>query len=153
MHKEIERKFRITKINKKLLKKGAKISQGYLCMAPEVRIRIEDRSGFLTIKSKGGIVRREYEYRIPLRDARALYGMCQWRLQKTRYKLDVMHVDIFSGKLKGLILAEVELKKKNQKVKLPQDLEYYEVTGRELYKNCRLATLPQKPPIRKTSRQ
>lgn len=75
MSKEIERKFRVTRIDKKLLKKGTKITQGYLSISPEVRVRIKGNRGFLTVKSEGDIERKEYEYRIPLKDAKKLLQM------------------------------------------------------------------------------
>lgn len=141
MSKEIERKFRVTKIDKKLLKKGTKIIQGYLSISPEVRVRIKGNRGFLTVKSEGDIERKEYEYRIPLKDAKKLLQMCRWKLEKTRYKLRNFEIDIFKGKLKGLILAEIELTRKDHKVTLPSWLDGYEVTYEKSYKNKYLAKM------------
>jgi CYTH domain-containing protein len=141
MAKEIERKYRITKINKKLLKRGIKIFQGYLSIKPEVRIRIKGSQGYITIKSSGSIARDEFEYEIPLRDVRTLYRMCPYRLEKTRYKVGQFEIDVFEGKLKGLILAEIELEYKNKKIKLAVGIEGYEVTHNKDYKNKNLATL------------
>lgn len=141
MAKEIERKFRVTRIDKKLLKKGTKITQGYLSISPEIRVRIKGNRGFLTVKSEGDIERDEYEYKIPLKDATKLLRMCRWKLEKTRYKLGKFEIDVFEDKLKGLILSEIELKNKNGKLKLPTAINCYEVTSNKNYKNKNLARI------------
>ena len=65
MAKKIERKYLIkNEAWKKRAKEGKILKQGYLNTDPErtVRIRLEDKRGILTIKSKNvGITRNEYE--------------------------------------------------------------------------------------------
>lgn len=124
---EIERKFLIK--DKKQIPKGntTKIKQGYLSVDQErvVRVRIRDEKGYLTIKGKAnGIERTELEYEIPKNDAEVLLKMSlDVPIEKTRtvIQVDGLHweVDIFEGENKGLVLAEVELTHKNQKVDLP----------------------------------
>lgn len=128
---EIERKFLVdhSKWNPKDI--GKKMKQGYLSVVPErtVRIRITDEEAYLTIKGKSvGIKRTEFEYKIPTKEAIELMKMClDYPIEKTRYfeKRDdvVWEIDIFEGKNKGLILAEVELKNETQYINLPPWIE------------------------------
>ena len=118
MAKEIERKFLV---NKELFKpngNGEYIAQGYLSSNVEhtVRVRIKKDCGFLCIKGKNeGIIRNEFEYEIPLSDARELLKMCEPAIiVKNRYIINIENsiweVDVFEGDNEGLIVAEIELK-------------------------------------------
>ena len=142
---EIERKFLVSpeKLSKIRLTDGEKISQGYLSTDIEktVRVRIKKNRGFLSVKTKNiGIVRNEFEYEIPVPDAEELLKLCDPKiLTKIRYKVEyenhVWEVDIFEGKLAGLILAEVEINSPDESVKIPSwadkevsdDPKYYNV--------------------------
>ena len=94
MAKEIERKFLVNAEKIKFVEfdGGEKIIQGYLSLEPEktVRVRLKDNSGFLTIKGKNvGITRNEFEYKIPVEDARELLKMCEPNvLEKVRKKIN-----------------------------------------------------------------
>ncbi len=143
---EIERKFLVDaeKLSALALSNGEKIAQGYLCAEPAriVRIRIKNNRGFLTIKTANvGIVRREFEYEIPLADAEELLKICPKILSKTRYKIahagHIFEVDIFEGRHAGLILAEVELAAAEEFVELP-DWIGDEVSGDPRYYNSQL---------------
>ena len=58
---EIERKYLIKVLPENLTSyKNHKIEQGYLCTEPVVRIRRQDDEYYLTYKSKGLMVREEY---------------------------------------------------------------------------------------------
>lgn len=142
---EIERKFLINaeKLSEINLIDGEKISQGYLSTDIEktVRVRIKKNRGFLSAKTKNiGIVRSEFEYEIPVEDAEELLKLCGTKvLSKTRYKVEyknhIWEVDIFEGKLSGLILAEVEINSSDEFVEIPSwagkevsdDPKYYNV--------------------------
>lgn len=90
------------------------IEQGYLNTAPVVRIRRQDDEYYLTYKSKGLMVREEYnlpltkdayEHLLPKIDGR--------RITKKRYLIPMdsgltIELDVFEGDLSPLILAEVE---------------------------------------------
>ena len=90
---EIERKFLVDKIPADLEKYSHKeLEQGYLCREPVVRVRREGEAYVLTYKSKGLMVREEYN--LPL--------------NKEAYEHLKIELDIFHGKHEGLILAEVE---------------------------------------------
>jgi CYTH domain-containing protein len=114
--KEIERKFLVRDRGIIEGHLGARIVQGYLAAEPmTVRVRIKEAEAFLTLKSKGGIERDEYEFPIDLRVARELLERhCGGRVvHKTRYRIPngrhIAEVDVFEGHLAGLVLAEIEL--------------------------------------------
>lgn len=121
---EIERKFLVDKNLWATLVKPipAKIAQGYLSKEPEktIRVRIKGNKGFLTIKGKTkGITRSEFEYEIPLSDAEELLqSFTDKALNKDRYEIPfegkVWEVDVFHGKLDGLVLAEIELQSEDE---------------------------------------
>ncbi len=143
---EIEHKYLVKNDNYKSMAKGSShIIQGYLCREPErtVRVRIRDDRGYLTVKGKNhGAARAEFEYQIPVGDARALLGLCvPPLLDKIRHVVPfaghVWEVDEFRGDRAGLVTAEIEL---------PDDAEPYEipdfigenVTGVAAYYNSNL---------------
>lgn len=143
---EIERKFLVDekKLPAQILTCGEKISQGYLSVEPgrTVRVRIKGERGFLTIKSANvGIVRQEFEYEIPLEDAEEILKLCEKVLEKVRYKVEyaghIWEVDIFGGRLAGLILAEVELTAPKEILELPDWLGT-EVSDNPKYFNSNL---------------
>lgn len=144
---EIERKFLVDaeKLSEIHLTGGEKISQGYLSTDIEktVRVRIKKNQGFLSVKTKNiGIVRREFEYEIPLADAEELLKLCGKNiLSKVRYEIEfedhVWEVDIFEGRHAGLILAEVEIKSPDELVKIPSWVGE-EVSGDSRYYNVNL---------------
>lgn len=145
MSLEIERKFLVDakKIAKLNLRDGEKICQGYLSTSPTVRVRIRNNRGYLTVKSATqGIVRNEFEYEIPLRDAEEILKLCEHSLEKTRYKIKfaghIFELDIFEGRHAGLILAEVEMKSPDEVVRLPHWIGK-EVSNDPRYYNSNLA--------------
>jgi adenylate cyclase len=150
MSTEIERKFLVTDNAWRALASGVKYRQGYLNSTEErtVRVRTIDDKGFLTIKGiTTGASRAEYEYEIPAADADAMLNdLCEKPLiEKSRYKIDfggfVWEVDEFFGENQGLILAEVELAREDQKFEIP-DWIGEEVTGDPRYFNANLIRDP-----------
>jgi len=147
---EIERKFLINGDDWRSLAKGTVYRQGYLSTAKErtVRIRTIADKGFLTIKGiSKGITRAEYEYEIPVQEAeKMLDDHCLKPLiEKKRYKIQfdqmTWEIDEFFGENKGLILAEVELSREDQVIKIP-DWIGSEVTGNQRYYNASLIHKP-----------
>ena len=148
---EIERKFLLRNNdwqNKNLA--GTRYVQGYLPSGGGIgtRIRIAGNKGILTIKTPvKGISRSEFEYEIPLEDARImLHTLCAKPLiSKVRYKIEyrsfIWEVDVFDGDNAGLIVAEVELESENQSVELPEWIGT-EVTGDMKYYNSKLVGYP-----------
>ena len=90
------------------------IEQGYLCTTPVVRIRRQDEEYWLTYKSKGLMVREEYN--LPL--TREAYEHLKTKvdgilISKTRYLIPLdsgltAELDLFHDDYEGLLLAEVE---------------------------------------------
>lgn len=160
---EIERKFLVISDAFKSQATGSyEIMQGYLCKEPgkTIRVRIRDTRAFLTIKSsllRDGIAKFEWEKEIELSDAKELMQIClPGVISKTRYIIPVTgdglpvtgkglpvtgerkwEVDVFHGRLDGLVLAEIELGDENEPVSLP-DWIGEEVTGQPQYYNANM---------------
>lgn len=149
---EIERKFLVC--SDSFLAEATQaeaIDQGYLHEGlPTVRVRLRGTSAFLTIKGASdptGLVRSEYEYPIPVNDARELLELAgAGRLTKTRYLVPyaghTWEVDVFHGALQGLRLAELELSDPAETFDLPPWVGE-EVTGDPRYYNSTLARSKQ----------
>ena len=150
MSLEIERKFLV--IGKSYRERALEvhiIHQAYICREPDrtVRVRIFDNQGFITIKTRNkGTVRNEWEYEIPVDDARYMIGgVCHSGvISKHRYVIDAgnglrWEVDEFDGSLSGTILAEIELPDENTPFELP-DFIGEEVTDDPRYFNSALST-------------
>ena len=128
MGKEIEHKYLVINDSfREMATKSYAIEQGYLSRVKEcvVRIRISDCRGFITIKGKTiGDSRQEFEYEIPLNDARKLLELCNPPIiKKERYIVpygeETWEVDIFAPPLAPLILAEIELLESRHDYSLP----------------------------------
>lgn len=112
---EIERKFLLKTIPETLYSYPChQIEQGYLCVAPVVRIRKQDDEYYLTYKGKGKMAREEYN--LPL--TAVSYAHLREKvdgilIKKTRYLIPIhdgltAEVDVFTNPHEGLHLAEVE---------------------------------------------
>lgn len=150
MPREIERKF--------LLKSDAwraeacrsqPMSQGYLASSgrASVRVRIAGESAWLNIKV-GGLVaaRNEYEYAVPLDEARELLAAAEGPLiEKTRHYVErdgaTFEIDEFHGANEGLVVAEIELEREDAPFPRPEWLGT-EVTEFRRYYNVCLVTYP-----------
>ena len=126
---EIERKFLVDKSlwEKEKPTHGTSIIQGYITKEIDrtVRVRIKGQQGFLTVKGKTvGAVRAEFEYEIPLSEAKEmLNSLCDKLIDKTRYEVvyegKTWEVDEFNSPKEGLILAEIELNQVDESIELP----------------------------------
>lgn len=131
------------------LNDGVEMMQGYLSKDPErtIRVRLEDEKAVITIKGATlGISRLEYEYEIPFEDARELLDLTvDGIVEKTRYyyRTDshVWEIDVFKGKNKGLIVAEIELSDEHESFDKPVWLGD-EVSDDKRYANSSLSSLP-----------
>jgi adenylate cyclase len=150
MSVEIERKFLVRDDRWKTLGQGALLRQGYLSSHPDriVRVRIEGESAMLTIKGRSiGATRGEWEYSIPLDDARTfLDTLCERPIiEKYRYRIPcegmVWEVDEFLGENAGLVVAEIELEREDQ-VFVKPDWIGDEVTHDVRYFNANLLRHP-----------
>ncbi len=150
---EIERKFLVKDDSwRQQADAGTEYQQAYLVgsKAASVRVRIEGDKAFLNIKSATlGITRQEYEYPVPMEDARALLkDLCEQPvIEKTRYHL--MHagheweIDVFKGENTGLVVAEIELDDADAEFARPDWLGE-EVSDDPRYYNVCLVTNPYK---------
>ena len=128
MPQEIERKYLVKGDEWRSLAEGVKYSQGYIATAgvQTVRVRIIGDRGYLTLKGpRVNISRLEFEYPIPVEDAREILdNLCvKPIIEKFRYKIPykdlIWEVDEFLGENEGLIVAEVELDSEKRKIELP----------------------------------
>ncbi|HSD37507.1 MAG TPA: CYTH domain-containing protein [Rhodocyclaceae bacterium] len=148
MGREIERRFLVADRSIVDSRDGAVIVQGYLRKDSgemNTRIRICGSLAWLTLKAPHrGLVRDEYEYPIPLGDAREILERhCVGRtVQKTRYAIPsgrhVFDVDVFEGSAAGLVIAEVELSAPDEVVEIPSWIGL-EISGDSRYGNRSLA--------------
>lgn len=124
-------------------------SQGYLNRAKErtVRVRIAGEEAFLTIKGVSvGATRAEFEYPIPLWDARNLLALCEQPLiekyrRKILYEGFIWEVDEFLGENLGLVVAEIELPAEDTAFVKPAWVGV-EVTSDPRYYNANLSSQP-----------
>ena len=151
MAKEIERKFLVDQglLPKNII--GEEYIQAYIAINDQgiVRIRIKGSIALLTIKtSEKGMTRNEFEYEVPLEDAKSLVELFNDKIiYKTRYKITIdkklWEVDEFHKENKGLWLAEIELESENELFSLPEWIKK-EVTGDHKYFNAYLSENPFK---------
>lgn len=143
MTMEIERKFTVDSNKWAEVEKPQpiRIAQSYLSSTPEctVRVRLKAEKAYLTIKGKtSGISRSEFEYEVPVSEAKEMMEtLSNKTLSKLRYEIKVgnhlWEVDVFEGKLAGLIIAEIELSSEDEVFELPDwvvedvshDVQYY----------------------------
>lgn len=150
---EIEKKFlTINDSWREQADDGIHMVQGYMGSNEKssIRVRINGNSANLNIKSKTiGIQRSEYEYDIPVEEAKTLLAtLCDKPyIEKTRYH--ILHdshqweIDVFSGENDGLIVAELELESVDESYMLP-DWVGREVSDDPRYYNICLVTHPYK---------
>ncbi|MBW3549998.1 MAG: CYTH domain-containing protein [Proteobacteria bacterium] len=159
---EIERKFLVTGEGwRAAAHKVVPMAQGYLndlaamdaqaegrsAMKASVRVRIAGDAAFLNLKSRElGHTRQEFDYPIPLQDARDLLGLSVGGLiDKRRHYVEhaghLWEVDEFLGANAGLVVAEIELVSADAVFERP-DWVGTEVTDCARYYNLALATRP-----------
>lgn len=148
---EIEKKFLVNNDFTRFATDSERITQGYLCSAPErtVRVRIKGNRGFITVKgpsNKSGASRYEWEKEISIHDATNLLELCEpGVIDKIRFYVPVgghlFEVDVFHGDNEGLIVAEIELNAEDEAFEQPVWLGT-EVTGDPKYYNAALMKNP-----------
>ncbi|MFA0922643.1 CYTH domain-containing protein [Xanthomonas fragariae] len=154
---EIERKFLVTGDDwRRAAHAAIPMAQGYIndqaalrsgAQNASVRVRIQGESAFLNLKSREvGHTRQEFEYPIPVVEARALLALCVGGLIDKRrhlvaYQGHVWEVDEFRGDNAGLVVAEIELGNADETFAKP-DWVGTEVTDDVRYYNLALASYP-----------
>ncbi|KKC36623.1 adenylate cyclase [Devosia epidermidihirudinis] len=155
MAQEIERKFLVSGDGWRALEtSSALLRQGYLSSNAKATVRVRSKNddrAVITLKGAAqGITRSEFEYDIPIEDAREMLAMAEPHvLEKRRHIVPfgglTWEIDVFEGRHTGLVLAEVELESEDQVVELP-DWIGEEVTHDDRYYNASLSrsdTLPE----------
>lgn len=149
MAKEIERKFLVDIEKWGRTGKTIHMEQAYIAVegCKVVRVRIAGEKAFLTIKGNlKGITRDEFEYEIPVSDARQMMQMSVgFTVKKIRYieEIDgkIWEIDVFKEKNAGLVVAEIELESEEECFTKPEWL-LDEVSTDEKYFNFNLALVP-----------
>jgi adenylate cyclase len=147
---EIERKFLVPEPPSDLARwPSTAIEQGYLAIASdgtEVRLRRRDGDAALTVKSAGARSRVEEEIAIDPGRFERLWPLTEGRrIEKTRYEIPagdglVIELDLYTGDLEGLVVAEVEFgSEEDADAFAPPPWLGRDVTDDPRYKNQRLA--------------
>lgn len=154
---EIERKFLVTGDGWRVAAHAVvPMAQGYIndaaaldsgAQKASVRVRIQGDAAYLNLKSREpGHTRQEFDYPIPMDDARALLALCVGGLVDKRRHLvrhgnHLWEVDEFLGENAGLVVAEIELDHAEEAFERPEWLGE-EVTDDVRYYNLALAAHP-----------
>jgi len=154
---EIERKFLVTgDAWRAAAHKVVPMAQGYLndlaamdrgAMKASVRVRIQGDEAYLNLKSRElGHTRQEFDYPIPVEDARDLLalsvgGLVDKRRHYVNFAGHLWEVDEFLGENAGLVVAEIELASADETFDRP-DWIGREVTDSKRYYNLALASRP-----------
>ena len=154
---EIERKFLVTgNAWREAAHEVVPMAQGYINdlgamdrgeQNASVRVRIQGDAAFLNLKSRElGRSRQEFDYAIPVDDARALLALCvggviDKRRHLVRHAGHLWEVDEFLGDNAGLVVAEIELSSADEAFVLPP-WAAREVTDQARYYNLALASRP-----------
>ncbi|HEU4772981.1 MAG TPA: CYTH domain-containing protein, partial [Lysobacter sp.] len=154
---EIERKFLVAgDAWRAAAHRVVPMAQGYLndlaamdagAMKASVRVRIAGDEAFLNLKSRElGHTRQEFDYPIPVDDARALLalsvgGLVDKRRHHVEFEGHLWEVDEFLGDNAGLVVAEIELDDADAVFAHPDWLGS-EVTDESRYYNLALASRP-----------
>lgn len=155
MARETERKFLVVNDAWRAEAEGAAdLVQFYLFAGPDrsLRVRIRDgRSAVVTLKfGDDARVRDEFEYPVPLADARSMRPFAIGRVLEKRRHLaawrgHLYEIDVFGGPLAGLVLAELESEAVVSDADLPPWLGR-EVSDDPRYLNAALALSDGGPP-------
>ena len=145
---EIERKFLLkSDAWRKDVISSSRIVQGYLSSSgATVRVRVMDECGFLTVKGRAeGIARNEYEYLIPVEEAKEMLEnlVCDPPVEKIRCIVPAgdglfWEIDEYCGANAPLFTAEIELPDENTPFAVPQWLGE-EVSNDRRYTNRALS--------------
>ncbi|HHX62333.1 MAG TPA: adenylate cyclase [Epulopiscium sp.] len=141
---EIERKFLINKLPNLWEFPSENIEQFYISINPEVRIRHNKKGYFLTVKSEGGLKRKEIE--IDINECNYKELKLQYpnlTINKTRYYIpyekNVCELDIYHN-INSLITVEVEFKSVSHSAEFKKPNWFgSEITNIQEFKNKSLA--------------
>lgn len=151
---EIERKFLLASDRwRSLVQRQVHIEDGLVAASEDrkTRVRIIGDKATLAVKTKRVAgAREEFEYDIPMTDARRLMACCSNVTIKVRHYVQhaglTWEIDEYDGVLKGVILAEVELSAVDQQIDLP-DWIGPEVTSEPPYRKINMLRARQGYPL------
>lgn len=150
MGREIERKFLLRgDAWRDAATEHVPMSQGYIARSDRtsVRVRLAGERAWLNVKSGGFVAsRQEFEYSIPVADARELLALATGPLiEKTRHIVHYQgfewEIDEFHGASSGLVVAEIELDDEAQVFPRPAWIGA-EVTHLARYYNVNMVRYP-----------
>ena len=142
---EIERKFLVNELPTLSEYQEKTVKQGYISTDPVIRIRKMDDLYTLTVKSKGHLVRQEFELDLTPEQFDDLWKKVDnVHVAKTRYfiPLDPTHtaeLDIYYEDLESLVTVEVEFDSTRDAERLVPAWFGKDVTHDSRYKNNHLA--------------
>ena len=162
---EVERKFLVCSGSwRERVTETALIRQSYLTTAPGITARVRqiaDRTVLTYKTGRIGISRGEIEIPITAEVAAWLFAICPFpAIEKERHLVEHLgatwEIDVFLGRHRGLVIAELELAHPLQAVSLP-DWVGRDVTDDPKFRNSRLyraspSELKAAFPVRKSSR-
>ena len=147
--REIERKFLVKELPSNLKECDSRpIEQGYLAAerdGTQVRLRKAGTRHTLAVKRGRGRDRQEWEIDLIPEQFNELWSGTEGRrLRKTRYDVPygdhIIEVDVYEGRNKGLVVAEVEFDDDQQCERFtPPGWLGKEVSGKSHYSNVKLA--------------
>ena len=147
--REIERKFLIKRLPPEILRsRQFRIRQGYLATevgGRHIRLRQRAKTALLTFKVGRRFAREEREIRLSAKQFATLWpATAGRRLSKIRYEVCwknyTVEIDIYQGRNRGLMIAEVEFPNQASRRKFKPPAWFgREVTGEKRYSNVRLA--------------
>ena len=147
---EIERRFLIKNDNwKKFITEKIFIEQGYLSKSLDnwiIRIRFTGKDFKIAFKKHiKSFTNFEFEYSIPQKDGETIMSNISNTIKKERFFLEVEKkswiIDCFKEKNFPLKIAEIELSKEKEKLKIPPFVTK-EITGILKFSNFNLANYP-----------
>jgi adenylate cyclase len=150
---EVERKFLVSDPPDLDEETAEEIDQGYLAIGTEEEVRLRRRGEklLLTAKRGSGLARDEAETQLDKEDFEQLWPLTDGkRLHKRRYAIPAgdrtIELDVYSGDLEGLIVAEIEFPSEQAARSFdPPAWLGREVTGDPAYLNETLATRGRPP--------
>jgi adenylate cyclase len=145
---EVERKFLVSEPPDLDGTEAHEIDQGYLALGSggEVRLRRRGADLLLTAKRGEGLAREEAEVGLDRESFERLWPLTEGRrLHKRRHLVPLgeleVEVDVYSGELEGLVVAEIEFASEEEARSFePPDWLGEDVTGDARYLNETLAT-------------
>lgn len=141
---EIEKKFLVKDLPDLSQYRYVDIEQGYISTCPVIRIRKKNNKYIITYKGEGLMAREELEAPLTKEAYDHLKGKIDGKLiKKRRYLIPfnpyTIELDVFSGHMKGLVMAEVEFADLNYANRfVPPDWFGQEVTEDPRYHNSNM---------------